>query len=280
MNESAPVHLYDSHFQSQHAAKCDLLIRLSSNRVSYAIVDQLQDQLKAFYDAPLDQGPAEHLQMLSETDPLFKFHYRRVKVVPETRKFTFIPSDVYSDDMLTSYSAFLNIREGEEVRLTHLRKARLKNLIGLSKQVRDAAIHTFINPLFFGQADVLIESLLKFYYQETGLRLAIQLNGNTFEALYMDGKKVLFYNIFDNQSADEFNYFLLTLMGQAAINAAETPVLLTGEITRDDERYRRLAKYFKTIGFTDTAKLMKISDEFGELRGHRYYSVLSQNICE
>src|SRR4051812_36528729 len=99
------IHLTEHNFQSQHSGKCNLLIKISKQRLSYAIVDQGNDQLKALFDSPV--GDPNEIKTLIQNDPFLKFHFHKIKISVEPSKFTFIPREIYSEPDVDSYSLFI-----------------------------------------------------------------------------------------------------------------------------------------------------------------------------
>ena len=58
--------LFDDDFQSQNAAKCDLLIHIGFETFQYAIVDIVRDELKSLteYQIPASIDPKELIKAI------------------------------------------------------------------------------------------------------------------------------------------------------------------------------------------------------------------------
>jgi hypothetical protein len=278
MNTGDPLRICDSSFQSQHAAKCDVLIAVDGRRIQFAIIDQLQDQLRLLSDRPVQHDPARELATLLEEEPLLGFHYRKIKVSMLSRAFVFIPSEAYSEQLLPVYSSF--IQTTEQVRVTHLRGPRIKNIAALDPAIMSATTHKFGNVNFFSQVDPFIGAFTKSHFKPTKVQLFLLFRDDVVETAFSEAGRLRLYNVIDKRTPDEFNYFLLLLIRQLRLGSAHLQVVIAGIIEEGDDYYARLAKYFGEIVFTDSSKLVKMNETFAGVSQHRYFSLLGINLCE
>lgn len=278
MNPLEALALFDPGFQSQHSAKCDVLIRIDSKHIGIAIVDQLQDQLRALLIRPIGLNADTELSSIFEGEAVLKYHYRKIKVSMRAREFVFIPSEAYQQTLLPVYSAFMSRQD--EIHVTHLRAPRIKNVTSLDPVVQQRITGRFVNAHFFSQADPFLDAFLKCHYKPMSHQLFIHFSDEVFDIALAEGKKILFYNVFENRTAEEFNYFLLLVLRQLKLTSGQVEVVVAGQISAGDERHVRLEKYFRTIGFAESGKLMKTSTPFAELETHRHFSLLGLNLCE
>ncbi len=280
MKDNRAVHYFDSTFQSQQAAKCDLLIRLSHRHLSYAIVDQLQDQLKGLFEIALGENPIDEITAIFKDHPHLRFNFRKVKVSIESDKFTFIPTEVFSESSVPAYSAFFLPDDQDEILITHLRHARVKNIISPPRDLHQLIVSHFVLSTIFSTAEPFIESALKLHFLQNEVQLFLHFNDHTFEALVTEGKTVLLYNRYDQQTADEFNYFLLLIFQETGILSRDLRVVVSGGIEPGDDREERLKKYVDEVVYADGTTLVRIPDVFESLSKHRYFPLLSLSQCE
>src|SRR4051794_39656934 len=106
MRYTEKTHLIDPDFQTTDAGQSDLLIRITSSRFSYAVVDQSKDQLKVLFDASY-RGGIESLDDAFLKAYLPDLEFSKVKIALETSKFTFIPAEMYSEINLPLYANFV-----------------------------------------------------------------------------------------------------------------------------------------------------------------------------
>ncbi|MDF3076240.1 MAG: hypothetical protein K0S09_129 [Sphingobacteriaceae bacterium] len=276
MSDLQDIHFIDDNFQSQHAAKCDLLIRISGDRFSYAVVDQIQDQVKMVSSSSLDGNGDDGIKKALENTS-FNYNFRKVKVSVETSSFTFIPAEVYQEEMLEAYGAF-NMQGNAGLHANHIWGAGIRNILSVEKGLEESVKQKFGETLFVSQAEPFIETALKYYFKPIAQQVFINVSGQAFELLVTEGKKVKFYNLFQNTTADEFNYFLLFAINQLELASKSLLLILSGDIRQGDERYNRVQKYFDNISFADSSKLLRLP-EIARENSHRFFSLLSLNLC-
>ncbi len=280
------IRLIDEHFESQHSGKCDLLIQINAAYISYAIIDKGQDQLRVLCQTALNGKDAqlsalENIDNLLQTEPHLKYHFRKIKISLETFKFTFIPSELYTDSSLADYAKFIQPVNEADILLTDIKAAQSKNIIAVPAELQHKLRSCFHEVHLFSQADSFIEGAKNIHNTSSlASQLFLNINETTFEAVLLQDAKFVFYNIFDYQNADEFNYFLLTIMQQLAIDRHKTRVTLAGDIIESDEIYKRIEKYFKDITFADSKLLARQSGLFKTIPSHLFFSLMSLGLCE
>lgn len=79
--------------------------------------------------------------------------------------------------------------------------------------------------------------------------IVINFHPNDFELVFIKNNKLILYNHFPKENADDFNYFILTLFNQFQIKPAQTSFHLGGMINKTNECYVRLNKYTSLINF-------------------------------
>ncbi len=276
---TAKIHLTDQNFNPKHSEKCDLLIRIYPKRLSYAVIDQSNDQLKVLFDFP-GEGGLKALKNSLAQDPVLKFKYHQVKVAVLTSKFTFIPTEIYSDTDLDSYALFAYPAIDSDVLVKEITAAKTKNISAVDKNLRKYLISNFTDPVIFNQASPLIESSLKFYHNTPNTSLILQINSNSFEVLVLKNNTLFYYNLFHTESMNEFNYFLLGVIKELQLKSTDTDVIISGEVDEGDGTYACTKKYFNTIIFADSGILVRQASIFRGVPAHQFFSLIGLNLCE
>lgn len=277
MNDFGKIHLTDPGFQQQHSGKCDLLLKITPSRVSYAVIDQGQDQIKVLFDDEIVSG-LSNLKQLFLNEPLFNSHFHKVKISVETCKFTFIPASLYNEANLTDYAQFI---EGviSNLFVSDIRGPQVKNIFAVDEGIRNLLIEKFSGHKLTSSAAPLIDAVMKFYAESESL-LFLHFNSGSFEAVILQGKKLQLYNVFQIETVDDFNYFLLLLLEKLAVKPQDIIPVISGNITVLDENYSRMQKYFQHIKFADSGLLINKSDILKQIPPHRFFSLIALNLCE
>ena len=277
MKYAAQTQIIDPNFQTQHSGKCDLLIKISGARFSYAVVDQAQDQLKALGDIATE-NTIESLDGLLEIEHFFGFDFHRVKIATETSKFTFIPATMYSESNLPEYALFLK-GHPSELTVSDIRLPQIKNVAGFDAKIQESLSTKFSSYKMFGSANPLIEGTMKIY-AGTAPRLVLNFGYNVFEAVVLQYNKLSFYNLFPIDNTDDFNYFLLLILKEFGLQPQDLSLIVSGNINEGDEILGRLQKYFSEIKYAEAKFLVQIPEMFQTVPSHRFFDLISLNLCE
>ncbi|MGB4775759.1 MAG: DUF3822 family protein [Daejeonella sp.] len=278
------IYLIDENFQSQHSGKCDLLIQINADSIFYAIVDKGQDQLRVLVQADFNDNTPKAsvidvIDKLLQTEAHLKYYFRKVKISVQTFKFTFIPAELYIADNIPDYAKFIKPAMETDVIVNDIKSFHIKNAFLIPTNLQNKLNSGFHKPQILSQANSFIEGARKIH-SDTSNELFLNIQSKSFEAAILNDNKLLFYNIFEYQNADEFNYFLLTVLQNLNIDVNQTLITLSGEIKQSDEVYKRIEKYFANLIFADSKLLSNQSDLFSEIPSHSIFPLLSLNLCE
>ena len=276
MRYTEKTHLIDSDFRSSDSEHSDLLIRITSSRFSYAIIDQSKGQIKVLFEASFGGGP-DNLDEVFLKNYLPDFEFNEIKVALETAQLTFIPAALFSEEDRGRYASFLK-SDPAKLAVSDIAGLQIKSLSSFSEHVTDLLGKRFSKYKLFNLSNPFIEASIR-ACDESRISLVLNFNTHSFEALVLSGSNLSFYNAFHCKSIDDFNYFLLTIIRQLDLNIGSTSVLLAGQISPQDEKFKRIDKYFEDISFVATP-LIPTSDHFQSVPKHHFFSLTGLNLCE
>lgn len=278
-------HFKDKNFQPERANTCDLLIVLSSERISYAIIDRVQNQLQVLFDTSLLRRNGR-IDMLGKLDELLdtrqelRYTFRKIKVSLQTSNYTFIPQALFDRSHVADYAKFItsDITARENAQVCELPTLGINNVIAFDNDFRNAIEQRFKGAHLFSQADPFISGISKSYTNPNTF-IALNIQQETVEFAVFQANELVFYNLFDCLNADEFNYFLLHTIKELGLNK-QTEVVTAGILEKNDEYYKRIQKYFDSINFCNTHQLLTPSTITDQLVAHHSFSLISLNLCE
>lgn len=279
------LYLIDDDFQSQQAAKCDLLVHIGLETFQYAIIDNGREQLKALAEFEI---PAVHSQIelltaienLPESSRQFKYSFNRIKISFDTFHYTFIPVDLYKEENEQEYAKFIGATFESDVMVNTIHSTNIKNVIAIDSQLKQALNGIFQKPRIFNQASSFIEGIKKTHNKDQASSLFIDINTKQIQLAWLKNSELMFYNTFDCINADEFNYYLLNVLEQLDIDAEQTQVVLSGKVMSNDDFHQRVEKYFNRIDFADSRLLVKYPERFENVSPQAYFSLISLDLCE
>ncbi|MGV3509583.1 MAG: DUF3822 family protein [Sphingobacteriaceae bacterium] len=272
------VHLKEEKFDITQSGEMQLLIKVTAERISYAISNQKDNRLVVLYESSIKTTIENSISELLKENDYLRSSFAEVKVSVQTSRFTLIPALYYTSDNLNGYEKLVQVNEQTTTFVTNINQGSIKCVFALEQAVVNAILQEFPKASFFCQAEPLIESSLKTAANLN--QLTLQFNDNSFEACYTSAGKFIFYNLYAITNADDLNYFLLMIMQQLTIDARNTSIVLAGNIVHNDENFKRIEKYFENIIFSDFAELVNYPTAFDQLPKHKHYSLLSLGLCE
>ena len=279
------LHLVDDEFQSQNAAKCDLLIHIGIESFQYAIIDKVRDELKALVEYELpnisNQGDLiQAIENLSECTKEFKYTFNKVKISIDSYQFTFIPDEFYQSGNDEEYAKFITSKQESVILCNPIPAAKIKNIIAIHSDLHLALNRIFHNPKIYGQASSFIQGILKSFKQNTEPSLYIDIHQKHVQFAYFKQSELSFYNIFDSVNTIEFNYFILNIIESLKVDLDHTSIILSGQVMEKDELYQRIEKYFKDIKFADSRLIIKHPELFDEVSSQTFFALLTLDQCE
>jgi hypothetical protein len=90
-------------------------------------------------------------------------------------------------------------------------------------------------------------------------------------ALYQN--RLLFFNSFSFQAAEDFLYFILASLEQNNCTLESTEIILAGEIETGSALYNTLKKYVPKIKFAVADKSIVRKNDFAKLPDHFYFII-------
>lgn len=278
-------HLFDDDFESQNAAKCDLLIHLGLETFQYAIIDIVRDELKSLaeYRIPASynqQDLINAIEKLPEYQREFKFPYHKISLSFDTFNYTLIPESLYKEESVPDYTRFFQTAIPGEILQNTIKSEQIRNIFSINKDLYTNLNRIFNRPQIYSQSCTFIEGIKKTYKDHNSTSLYIDLHAKHIQLCLFKDSGLIFYNIFDCQNANELNYFVLHTIETLQLNTEEISLILSGRINSDDEYFKRLEKYFNKISFADSRLIVNHSQKFDDLSSHNYFSLICQEQCE
>jgi len=261
--------LVNPNFKADASANCHLLLKITNDSFSYAVINKDSDEINVIFDKQGCEDVQQDLKNAFETDTYLSQKYGAIKAAVHTSNFIFVPNEWFDADNLSVYSNFL-ISEGKIHTKSH-NDLGFNTVFSVNKNVEeelpmDVVVYPQSSPLLalFGQINT--DALL------------IDFTASSFNLLCIKDKKINFQNHYQAETVDEFNYFLLLIIELLGLNDT-IPVYLQGIINEDDDYYNTLLKYFNNLYFFLPAGKQK-SELLADMPQHYFSGLLALDLCE
>lgn len=256
MNDLSKIQLKDEDFIRKNSLQCTLFLQLSEKVCRAVIKNDSQDVFVKEYLTS---------EFLDGSWPLINLRFKEtiLLVAPET--FLFVPEEFENDDEENILTPFLGANSS--ILTAKFDQNPINTYFTINKLTSDFQA-LFRNSHLVLSANMLIQEVLNLDSEEKEI-IGINFYSNSIELAYVKNKEFIFYNRFPIENADDFNYFLLSIVEQFGIQIAQTRFYLMGETDSTDSYFDRLKKYTSHINYL-----------YGEDDLNDYYLLLKLSKCE
>lgn len=260
--------LVDPNFKADASANCHLLLKITNDSFSYAVVSRDTEEINIIFDKQGCEDVQQDLKSAFETDKYLSLNYGAVKAAVHTSNFIFIPDEWFDDENLAVYAQYLG--SDAKVYTKHNKALGFNTVFCLNDEVKT---HLPEKADLFPHSEPLV-ALFNHLADEA---LLIDFTAVSFNVLYTRDKKIVFQNHYESETAEEFNYFLLLMIEQLGLNDS-IPVYIQGIINEDDEHYNCLLKYFNQLYFFFPAGKQN-SELLADMPKHYFSGLLALDLC-
>ncbi|TDG36876.1 DUF3822 family protein [Pedobacter changchengzhani] len=260
--------LIDPNFKNDASSNCHLLLKITNNSFSYAVVDEKTGKINLIFDKQHCENIEDELKMAFKNDLYLSKPYSAVKVSAHTSNFIFIPNEWFNADDLSVYSQYLASSGKIYSKPTKL---------GFNTIF---CIDDFIAEQLPNEANIFTQasSLIAVIDALPNHALLIDFTSSSFNVLYTKDGKLNFQNHFSAETGEEFNYFLLFIIKALDLNDS-IPVYIQGIIDEDDAHYNCLLKYFNQLYFF-TPQKNSDNELLADMPKHYFSDLLAIGLCE
>ena len=276
MNSKNSIILVDPDFDVNSAENCDLLIKVTADNFSYAVIDASENRLVVLYDQQECENVVAALATILTEDSHLAIPFRNVKASVYTANTIAIPNDIFNAGQLDTYAKFFSEAKSEQLHLQTIKGQPFTSIFNLDHDMEELLITRFgISKVYDHTAGLLASAK-----DPEGKRLTLDFTVGTFTAVLTENAEMVFGNCYDIADAEEFQYYLLLMVKQLNIDTKTTKVYLSGIIHSDDTKFQAIEKYFSQVVFNipDNGKLPNIILE--DMPNHYYSNLLALQLCE
>jgi len=274
-NGKNSILLVDPEFDPATAPDCNLLLKITADSFSYAVIDKSSRKLKAVFDhQECDDVTADLLTALKK-DSYLRLPYKEIKVSVYTPNAIAVPDEFFNPEKLDGYANFFTEEQSSILYTRPFAKFGFTSVFNLEQFTEELLDTHLINAARFEQN----APVLALASATEGVSLLLDFTVGSFNALLLNKEQLIFQNSFQMENPEEFNYYLLLLIQELKINMAETHVLISGIIHEEDGYYICLQKYFSDIRFNLPPAGDIDHAILDDMPAHYYSSLLALDLC-
>ncbi|MDF2437051.1 MAG: hypothetical protein K0Q95_1427 [Bacteroidota bacterium] len=272
----------DEAFDIERLADFHLVLQIGNDGLFAIVYDKEKNKYIAFeyYSFQQIYNPevvSDLFELARNESKFIDRKYRSVTCSVVNNLSTLVPSALFESDKKKTYLKFNTSLQGDElIMIDEIRNIETKNVYALPFSLKSKldSYYSKINYHHFSSA--LIEDLLSQNKNQTKKKLFIHVQASHLETIVIEGKKLIFYNTFNYQTAEDFIYYVLFVCEQLHLNPENIETLLLGEIERTSAIFTLSQKYIRNLKFGERADSAEYSYQLQTFPKHFYFSLFNK----
>lgn len=235
---SANDNIYrDNNFNLEKANSYTLLLKLNADNFSYAVVHNNSLLVFAEKCALTDLDDQGQLFNLLPGD------YKKVIVGLPATGLTLVPESLFNEEQVANYARLLDVAENEVVFAQPLDDSN--HIVYKTGSALTSAVDKFgiKNAVYAAKGWIAAIALTN----PSSGNLYIDISGDSAQFLHFSYGSLRFYNTFKFNNADELVYFTALVAKELSLDATNSTLILSGEVTQGDKNMSRLAEFFGKV---------------------------------
>jgi len=276
--------LIDEAFDSTRTKDFKLVLQVGTDGILVSVNEKAHNKYIAFERYSFHHiyrfdDVCAFMEDLIKQSALLKYKYHTVDCLLVNSLSTLVPSAVYEEERKKTYLKFNTFLEGDEFIATdHLKTLDARNVFALPFCLKGKLDFAFSNIRYHHFSTVLIEALLTQHKNQTSQKVIVHIQPSHFQVVVLDGKQLLFYNMFNHHSTEDFIYYLLFVCEQLHLNPEKIDLRLLGEIEKNSAIHLITQKYVRNVAFEERNDPADYSYQLQALPKHSYYTLFNSSI--
>ena len=244
-----------------------LSVQVSLNGLSFLVTDPESAQVVFFIEKTLDHSTTpEELLMDIESimlkNDVLNGSFSEVTVIYSTPVYSLVPVSLFDETKASEYLKFNSkilandymahdVLDNQEIVVVYVPFMNINNFF----------FEKYGSFSYFHSITILLKTILENEKQSLP-RMYLHFQKNSFDCIVLKNGNLQLCNSYTYKTPEDFIYYTLFCMEQLNLNPENLPVLLCGEIEKDDDNYKIAYTYIRNIEFAETnTSQIKIDSE-------------------
>ena len=230
-----------------------LSIHISLNGLSFCIIDLISNEIDFLrtYSLSKNSTPKKLLKTLKKgfkENGELRNSFSSVKIIHYNNLSTVVPEPLFDKKNALSYLKFNSkILQNDYVAYDRIFNNECVNVFIPYVNINNYIFKMFDSFVYNHYSSIILEKVKLNEKNTTTPSLYLNININHMEITYFVKNKLVFYNRFDFNTKEDVMYYLLFTIDQLKLNPEEIPVVITGNISEDDDNYKIIYKYVRNV---------------------------------
>lgn len=253
-----------------------LSIQVALNGLSFCCRDLLSGQIISFQkidfsDFPKNYSVENSIWKSILDNPDLTKSYDEISVLHENNLSTFVPKPLFDEDYKGSYLQYnTKVFETDYFAYDEMKKQDMVNVYVPYVNVNNYLIDQFGSFEYKHYTTNLVSTLLDLSKNDELQNMFVHVAPTHFEICVIQNQKLLLFNTFEYQTADDFLYYLLFTAEQLHLNPESFKLFILGNCTAESELFKKAFKYIRNTTLLDVTELQK-SNSFSEQENRTHF---------
>jgi len=234
-----------------------LSIQISLNGLSFCVLEESTKTITnlehvAFIKKLTPFELLEQIKEVFEDQEILSKTFNTVNVIYVNELSTLVPKPLFDEDSLADYLKFNSkILKSDFIAFDEIAANDSVNVYVPYVNINNFIYEKYGTFSYKHFSTILIDHILKIEKNTAKPKMYINISQVHFEILVVQKSKLLFYNMFDFLTKEDFIYYTLFTIEQLKLNPETLEVLLLGNIDKEHELYKIAYKYIRFVNFGD-----------------------------
>ena len=251
-----------------------LSVQVSLNGLSFLVTRPGSNEVVFFIEKTFDHSTTPEELLMDIESIIFKNEilnssFSEVYVIYSTPVYSLVPASLFDETKASEYLKFNSkilandymahdVLENEKIVVVYVPLMNINNFF----------FEKFGAFNYFHSTTVLLKTILaKEKYSLPKMYLHFQKN--SFDCIVLKNGALQLCNTYSFKTPEDFIYYTLFCMEQLNLNPENIPVILCGDIEKDDDNYKMAYAYIRNVEFSET-NTQSINIDV-EAKAHRHF---------
>ncbi len=230
-----------------------LSIHISLNGLSFCIVDENKNEIVFLKEIVFSKKitPKEllkHLKSSFKDNSELNDTFSSVKIIHYNNLSTVVPKVLFDKNNALSYLKFNSkILQNDYVANDSIFNNECINVYIPYVNINNFIFKKFDSFIYNHYSSIILEQIKLNEKNSTNPSLYLNIGLNHIDLTFFKENKLVFYNTFEYISKEDVIYYVLFAIDQLKLNPEETPIVISGKISKEDEYYKIIYKYIRNV---------------------------------
>ena len=230
----------------------ELSIQVHLSGLSFCILDRIENKIIGIVHENFNQNVTpdileEKLRAELHDHNTLKL-LRKLHLIHSNELSAFVPDALFNKECLSDYLKFnIKILENDVVVYDEIPQADLKNVYIPYMNITNYLFELYGSFEYKHAATLLVEKLLSKGLPYGEPVMYVDISDTHFEIVVINKRKLIYYNSFNYETAEDFIYYVLFAVEQLGMDSNTLTFRFLKHIDEEDMKYRFAYKYIKNI---------------------------------